>query len=268
MIDYAAWYGLEKNPFLKNSGDILVDTTDIREAHVRLNGLKDSNGFGLITGEPGRGKTTAVRTWANSLNQSLFKVTYSSISSLTVLDFYRKIAAGLGSTPSFHKNDLFDDIQREIRRFALEKKVTPVIIIDEADMLSHKVLRDLQLMFNFEMDSRDLAIVLLVGQNQLINTLNQNAHESLRQRILMNYHMLGITKEEGRQYIARKLESVGCLQPVFNENAVESILNSANGAPRVINKICDKSLLIGAMQGIKLIDPETVLKAVNEITLG
>lgn len=267
MIDYPARYGLEINPFIKNSKDIIVGSADMAEAKVRLDYLGETKGFGLLTGGSGKGKTTAVRVWASSLNPSLFKVSYSSLSTLTVMDFYRQIAAGLGAEPSFRKNDLFDDIQREIKRSSLEKRITPVIIIDEANLLSHKVLSDLQLMFNFEMDSRDLAVVLLVGQPRINTTLNQSTHESLRQRIVMNYHMTGITKEEGREYIDKKLEGAGCRQTVFNSNAIEAILNSASGAPRMINKICNRSLMIGAIQGKSIIDVDIVQKAIEDTHL-
>lgn len=268
MIDYTARYGLEFNPFLKNAKDILLDTAESAEAQLRLNYLGETKGFGVLTGEPGRGKSTAARIWSSGLNRSLFKVSYNSLSSLTVMDFYRQIASGLGAEPRFRKNDLFEDIQREVRRYALEKRVTPVIIIDEADMLSHKVLSDLQIMFNFEMDSRDLAVILLVGQPRLNLTLNQSVHESLRQRIVMNYHMGGLSKEEGRRYIARKLEGAGSRQSVFDDAAVEAILNSANGTARMINKICNRSMMIGASSGQNLIDADTVMKAVDDLQLG
>ena len=268
MMDYTARYSLEFNPFLKNSKDILLDTSEMSEAKVRLEYLSDTKGFGVLTGEPGRGKSTVARIWASSLNPSLFKVSYNSLSTLTVMDFYRQIASGLGAEPSFRKNDLFNDIQREVKRCALEKRITPVIVIDEADMLSHKVLSDLQIMFNFEMDSRDLAIILLVGQPRLNTTLNQSTHESLRQRIVMNYHMGGISKEEGRAYITKKLEGAGCRQTVFDENAMEAILNSANGTARMINKICNRSLMIGTSQGKSIIDADAVRKAIEDTQLG
>lgn len=268
MNDYTARYGLEFNPFIKNARDILLETAELSEARTRLDYLKGTRGFGVLTGEPGRGKTTAARAWAGSLSPSLFKVSYSSLSSLTVMDFYRQVAAGLGAEPRFRKNELFDDIQHEVKRYALEKRVTPVIIVDEADMLSHKVLSDLQAMFNFEMDSRDLAVVLLVGQPRLNTTLNQSTHESLRQRIVMNYHMSGISREEGRRYITRKLEGAGSHQTVFDANAVEAVLNAANGTPRMINRICSRSLMIGASQNQDTIHADTVMKAVEDSQLG
>ena len=268
MIDYAAKFGLEFNPFEKNAKLIPVQSADTNELSLRLDYLGGAKGFGVVTGEPGRGKTTGVRIWSSALNPSLFKVTYNTLSTLTVMDFYRQLAIGLGAEAKFRKNDLFNDIQKEVKRFALEKRITPVIIIDEADKLSHKVLSDLQIMFNFEMDSRDLAIILLVGQPQLNTTLNQGTHESLRQRIVMNYHMDGLSKEDGRLYISKKLEGAGSRQTVFNENALEAILNSANGTARMINKICDRSMLIGAELGTNIIDADTVLKAVDDIQLG
>ena len=267
MIEPVVRYGLEFNPFIKNTKDIIMETSDMAEARARLKYLGSTRGFGILTGSPGRGKSTSARIWASSLNPSLFKVVYSSLSTLTVMDFYRQIASGLGAAPSFRKNDLFDDIQREIKRLALEKRITPVIIIDEADKLNHKVLGDLQIMFNFEMDSRDLAVILLVGQPRLNTTLNQSTHESLRQRIVMNYHMCGISKEEGRTYIKKKLEGAGCQQTVFDTNATEAILNSANGTPRMINKICNRSLMIGASLGKSIIDSDTVQKAIDDTQL-
>lgn len=83
----------------------LIGNSRVIGSKDRLSYLRDTRGFGVLTGEPGRGKTTAARTWAASLNPSLFKVFYSSLSSLTVMDFYRQIASGLGAEPRFRKND-------------------------------------------------------------------------------------------------------------------------------------------------------------------
>ena len=183
------------------------------------------------------------------------------------MDFYRQMAFSLGIEPRYRKNDLFNDIQSEIRRLAMEKRVTPVIIIDEADMLSHKVLSDLQLLFNFQMDSRDLAIILLIGRPRLNITLKQGIHEPLTQRIVKNYNMGGLLKDEGHSYISRKLEGAGCRQKVFEDNAAEAILNAANGTPRMINKICSRSLMIGASQKLEVINTEIVMKALDDIQL-
>lgn len=267
-MDINTRYGLEFNPFLKNSKDILFESSEYRETLFRLDYLAKTRGFGLLTGSPGRGKTTAVRIWASSLNPSMYKVIYTSFSTLTVNDFYRNLAAQLGSQPSYRKAENFHMIQDEITRLAVEKRKSPVIVIDEIDHISSSVLSDLKILFNFEMDSRDRAVILLVGLAKINNTLNLTAHEPLRQRIVMNYNMDGLSKDEGRQYIARKLEGAGCRQTVFDESAVEAILNAADGTARMINKYCNSALIIGNSSGQNVINADTVFQAVNDSTIG
>lgn len=119
-MDYTARYGLEFNPFLKNSKEVLVETQEYKETIFRLNYLLATKGFGLLTGSAGRGKTTAVRSWASGLNSSLYKVVYSSLSTLTVNDFYRNLALQLGAQPAFRKTDNFRIIQEEITGLSLK----------------------------------------------------------------------------------------------------------------------------------------------------
>ncbi len=148
-MELPARYGLEFNPFLKNSKEILFEGTEYTEAKFRLDYLARTKGFGLLTGAPGRGKTTLIRSWSAGLNPSLYKVIYTSLSD---------------------------------------------IIIDEANYIKNAVLNDLKILFNFEMDSRDRAVILLVGLPQLNNTLQLSIHEPLRQRIIMNYNIDGYSR--------------------------------------------------------------------------
>mgnify|MGYP003527022511 FL=1 len=267
-MNYHTRYGLEFNPFVKNSKEILVDTKESKEVSFRLDYLAKTKGFGLLTGAPGRGKTTAIRNWAASLNPSLYNVVYSSLSTLTVQDFYRNLAQELGAQPAFRKPDNFRLIQNEITRLALEKRKTPVIIIDEANYISNAVLNDLKMLFNFEMDSRDRAVVLLAGLPLLNATLRLTIHEPFRQRIVMNYNMEGISKEEGRTYISKKLAGAGCHHTVFEDAAVEAILNAADGTPRIINKLCNACLLIGDSSNAATIHAAIAMQAVNDCELG
>ena len=245
-MDYTARYGLEFNPFLKNSKEVLVETQEYKEVLFRLDYLLTTKGFGLLTGSAGRGKTTAVRNWASGLNTSLYKVMYSSLSTLTVNDFYRNLATELGAQPAFRKTDNFKIIQDEINRLVLEKRQTPVII----------------------MDSKDRAVVLLSGLPQLNSTLRLSIHEPFRQRIVMNYNLEGMTKAEGHSYVTAKLNGAGCTQTVFEENALEAILNAANGTPRMINKLCNASLLVGNSSNLNIITADAVMQAINDCELG
>ena len=266
-MEYYTRYGLEFNPFHKNSREILIETEEYNEVCFRLDYLVKTKGFGILTGSPGKGKTTTVRNWANNLNPSLYKVIYSSFSTLTPNDFYRNLAQELGAEPAFKKPDNFKRIQEEINRLAIEKRKTPVIIIDEANYINNAVLNDLKILFNFEMDSRDRAVVLLVGLPKLNITLNMGMHEPLRQRIIMNYNLEGITKEEAATYISNKIKKAGCNQTIFEEAAIEAIINASDGTPRLINKFCNASLLVGSSEKIDIITTDTVMKAISECEL-
>jgi len=267
-MELTARYGLEFNPFLKNSKEVLYTCTEFNEALFRLDYLSRTKGFGILTGGPGKGKTTVVRNWSAKLNPSLFKVIYSSLSTVTVNDFYRNLAVSLGAQPAYRKTENFHAIQGEINRLALDKKKTPVFIIDEANYVSSAILNDLKILFNFDMDSRDRAVILLVGLPQLNYTLNLAIHEPMRQRVIMNYNLEGFSKEEGREYIEQKLKGAGCSQPVFEEGAIQAILNASDGTARLISKLCNASLVIGNSAGINLITADTVMQAINESSLG
>ena len=268
MNNYVSRYSLEFNPFIKNSQEILVETSEYREIVFRLNNLLLTKGFGLITGELGRGKTTVIRNWVKSLNPLVYKVIYISMSTLTVVEFYRQLASELNVEPAHRKIDNFRSIQSAINRLAMEKKMTPIIIIDEANYINSSILNDLKIIFNFDMDSSDKAVVLLVGLPKLNSTLQLTAHEPLRQRITMNYHLAELSKDEARKYIKEKLSGAGCQIQVFENAAIEAIINSANGTARIINSICDKSMFIGNNLNKNVIDSNIVLSAINELAIG
>lgn len=166
-------------------------------------------------------------------------------------DFYRNLATELGAQPAFRKTDNFKIIQKEITRLALEKHPTPVIIIDEANYIGNAVLNDLKILVNFEIDSRDQAVILLSGLPQLNSTLRLSVHEPFR-----------------HSYITAKLRGAGCTQTVFEENAPEALLNAANGTPRMINKLCNASLLIGSSSNLNIITADAVMQAINDCGLG
>ena len=128
-MDYTIRYGLEFNPFLKNSKEIFVSTDESKEVLFRLDYLAKTKGFGLLTGNPGRGKTTAVRYWAQTLNPSQYKVVYTCFSTFSPNDFYRNLATELGAQAHYRKPDNFRVIQEELTRLSVEKRKTPVICI-------------------------------------------------------------------------------------------------------------------------------------------
>ena len=266
-MDYTTRYGLEYNPFIKNERETLIETREYREVISRLNYLLQIKGFGLLTGNPGLGKTTTVRNWIKSLNQTAYKAIYIPLSTLTVMEFYRYLAAELGCEAAYRKADNFRMIQGAIERYVYEKRMIPIIVLDEANYLKNEMLKDLKILFNFEMDSVNRAMILLVGLPQLISTLSLNVHEPLRQRITMSYSLAPLTKEEVRAYILEKMKEANCHQEVFEKNAIEAIAGASNGTPRMVDKIVNASLMVGNSLNQNIIVSDTVMRAVNEIQL-
>ena len=123
-MNYTGRYGLEINPFIKNGKDVLVETNEYKEVKFRLNYLLQTKGFGVLTGGAGRGKTTSVRQWANELNPAAYKVVYISLSTVTVIEFYRQMALNLGIEPYYKKVDNFRAIQTIIEKDNRRKRKT------------------------------------------------------------------------------------------------------------------------------------------------
>lgn len=264
---FKAFYGLTFNPF-SNEVDVKHNfkSHDYIQAMSRLEFLKDKRGFGLITGEPGSGKSYTLKCFVKSLNPSLYKVVYIPISTLTVMDFYRHLSDGLGLIPKHRKCDMFRQIQESIQSY-YAKNITPVIIIDEAQFISNAILDDLRIIFNFDMDSKNYALLILSGQSQLVIQLNRQAHEALRQRIILYYAFKGLTREETKEYVVTRLKAAGCMDPIFTDEALELIYTSTNGYARKINTLAERSMILGFKDGKKIIDGEMVFEAQNDINI-
>jgi len=268
-MNYYGRFGLEYDPFIKNiRKEVIVKNSSHVEALTRLKLLENIKGFGLLTGNPGVGKTTTIRTWLSDLNPSQYKVIYIAISTITTLEFYRNLSLCFGLEPAFRKIDNYHNIQNQINYLVLEKHITPVIVLDEADALSSSILSDLKIIFNFETDSKDRAIILLTGLPILNNILNRAANESLKQRLVMNYHYELLTKEEASDYIKEKLVAAKGSTDSFTVNAINVITNAASGVMRNINRLCSSCLIIGDNLNVNQIDEEVALKAVSDEELG
>lgn len=265
---FKAFYGFSQDPFSKDM-DVKhqFKSQDFSCGLSRLEFLKNTLGFGLLTGEPGVGKTFLLQCFVSSLNPNLFKYVYIPISTLTVMEFYRALCNGLGVIPCFKKVDMFRQIQESIYTYRQSKNITPVIIIDEAQFVKNQVLDDLRIIFNFEMDSKDYAILILSGQLPFITQLSRQPHEALRQRIVVNYCLKGLTKDETREYVISRLKIAGCSEPIFTDNAFELLFSSTNGYLRPLNSLSRMCLISGANEKLKSIDAEVVFQAQTELNI-
>ena len=161
MKDFKIYYGLEFNPFEKGQPDIEISTNDFKEALGRLNYLKDVRGIGLFTGRSGTGKTFIMKKFSETLNPGLYKVIYMPMSTLTTIEFYRELSSQLGLEPQHKKIDNFRNIQSYIKSTVDEKRIVPVIILDEDQFLKNDILNDLIMLLNFNFDSNNYVIFTL-----------------------------------------------------------------------------------------------------------
>ncbi len=260
---FEAYYSLTHSPFSKETSTGFA-SKGFSEAKARLQYLQKVRGIGMLTGEPGAGKTFVLRNFANELNPSLFKVIYFPLSTGTVMDSYRGLVSGLGEEPRHRKVDLFEQIQARISALFKDKKVTPVFILDEMHMSPSKMLMDLGLIFNFKMDSYNPFVMIIAGLPPLQNRLSMANAQSLNQRIVMRYALEPLEKEEVKNYIGHHLQEAGAKHPLFNDEALEAIASLSQGWPRVINNLCVNCLLLGAQSQKDLIDEEVVRLAAAE----
>lgn len=268
---YTSYWAMEFNPFVKDNKDNINKTffnsLDFKNSKARLEHLKKTKGIGLFTGVSGTGKTFSLRHFSNNLNTSLHKLVYIHMSTITVLEFYKALAYGLGLDPPSKKIDIFREIQSRIISLAKDKKMVPVIVLDECQFLKTDVLNDLSLLLNFEMDSKNYVIFILVGQPVMNNILSKQIHEPLKQRIMINYNFEGISKEESKEYISSRMKLCGVHNDIFDINAIESIYECSNGSLRKLNTLVDKCLMIGAMNKVKSINTDIVMQTQNEVEL-
>lgn len=262
---FRAFYSLASRPFEKEikSKDMFASASH-QELLARLDYLREHRGIGLVVGEPGLGKTATLRAFATALNTSLYRVIYFQLATVTVNDFYRGLAFNLGLEPAFRKIDLFQQIQNVIFSMHSDKKVTPVIILDELQLANSHFLSDLHLLFNFVMDSENPFALVLCGLPQLSVKLSLGHHQVLSQRVIMRYRMQPLSREDCRAYIEHQMRLAGARFPIFTDSAVEAITTVSKGWPRLINNLATTSLVYGCQKGLE-IDEEAVHQASLEI---
>ncbi|MDR2821459.1 MAG: AAA family ATPase [Mycoplasmataceae bacterium] len=268
MNNYYSKFGLTYNPFIKNSKDVTFKSETFVQGMARLNRLIELKGIGIVSGEPGIGKTSLVRNLVKDLNKSLYKVIYIPLSTLTINEFYRDLSIRLGLEPRYKKSDNFRQIQKEILRLVDENKITPIIIVDEANYIKPETLHDLKMLLNFSMDSSDKIVLLLVGLPEINTFITYKVYEALSQRIVMNYNVTELTKDEIKQYILFKLKMANVLIPIINEDCYVLIENYSKGKMRLINKLIDQCLFFAANENSITITKEIVDIALNEVSFG
>lgn len=265
---YLSHFGLRHYPFKKGLKPCDFFNSDAQaEAQSRITHLVEMRGIGLLTGESGTGKTAVCRQIVNDVHEGLYQVRYVAFSTGTVRDVYNVISEAFGLEQFQTRGQLWIQLRAEITRLKSEAGKLPMLIFDEAHHLHNDVLADLKLLTNFDMDSDDQLCLLLVGLTELRERLKMAIHEPLAQRIVVNYHLQALTRDEVGSYINHRLKIAGTTLNLFSENAVEAVALAANKIPRRIDQIAHYALIAAAADKSQTVNENHVIQAIDNTKL-
>ncbi len=266
---YTDYFGFKENPFnLTPDPRYLFLSSHHKEAldHL-LYGINERKGFIAITGGIGTGKTTICRALLSHLDDSIKSalIFNSFISDTELLEIINEefgivLHRGIGT-----KREYIDRLnQFLLRTFSLGGNA--VLLIDEAQNLSHTVLEQIRMLSNLETDKEKLIQIVLVGQSELKELLASSSLRQLNERIMVRYELRPLDREDVRGYVEHRLVVAGSKGNVrFTNGALKAIYGSSQGNPRRINAICDRALLAAYARDEFTISKGTVRKAIEDI---
>lgn len=262
---YNGFYGFHSQPF-SDTGDsrALYPGEQFQEAKAVLSySVLRNSGIVVITGEVGSGKSTLIKSfWAEAPDMLVIGV----ITNPVLLEDSFMHGLTMAFSPEYASADyagLHINFTNFVHTKHREGRMV-VLIVDEAQFLSEKTLERLRLLTNTETGS-DVGIKLvLVGQPQLVNTLNQPGLEGIVQRIVGNAHIGPLSQEETRQYVSHQLTMAGANSEIFSEEAIDRIFENSQGIPRVINSLCDSALLYGYAEQSSRIEDKVISSVISD----
>jgi len=270
---YKAFFQLVRNPFdLTPDPYCFVSTRRHNEALAALYyGVRWHKGFVVVTGEVGTGKTLLLRCLLKLLKESK-DIAYSYVFNgrLTPTEFLQYILCDLGlQAAGKNKSELLLELGQFLVSRGL-KKLTTVLIIDEAHLLSEDILEEIRLLSNLETADDKLLQIVLVGQPELDDKLDSLGLRQLKQRIALRAQLAPLDSSEAATYIEKRLQIAGAnLQgdPIFPSETVAAVFQHSHGLPRLINTICENALIGAYARQCHSVTPEIIHDVAREFRL-
>ena len=265
---YETFYGLTGKPFQLNPDPAFYfGSRQHRRAMAYLEyGLHQNEGFIVVTGDVGAGKTTIVRSLLDKLDPQQVVAANLVSTQVDAEDTLRLVASSFGiRTADTEKSDLLLSLEAFLVSICQQGK-RALLVVDEAQNLTPRAVEELRMLSNFQLDTHALLQSFLVGQPEFRRTMQSPQMLQLRQRVIAACHIGPLDVDETRGYIEHRLNCVGWKgEPKFQPGAYEGIFKASTGIPRRINAICDRMLLSGYLAGQQEFSREDVEMVAREM---
>ncbi len=237
-----AHFGLKHLPFHKG-GTILWDNKSLIELERKFKRLLELPGVGVLTGEYGLGKTMAVKKIVGEINPHMYHVTYIAETGFSRSEFYRILVRKLGVELAYRRSDLWFNIREKLVDMKTNRKILPIIIIDEAQSLHSEFFIDLSSFLNFNFDSEDIFTLWLVGNKNFLQKIKQIKYESLMSRIRIYHDLRQIEDfEEFKSFIKLGFNEAGCTTTLLSDSSIRVLKEATKSAPRRIYNVVTNCL--------------------------
>lgn len=266
---YETYYGLSAKPFqLRPDPHFFFGSKGHKRAMAYLEyGLSQGEGFIVITGEVGAGKTTLVRNLLNKIPLDQIVAAHIVNTSLDPEDTLRMVVSAFGLPfEGASKAELLNRLEQFLRGVDRQGK-RALLVIDEAQNLNARTVEELRMLSNFQTDDRSLLQTFLLGQPEFRATLHSPGMQQLRQRVIASYHLGPMDAQETRAYVEHRLATVGWKgDPAFDDGAHGAIYAYSGGIPRKTNTLMDRVLLMGYLEEMHAFTEADINEVVRDIS--
>lgn len=266
---YKSFFKLNAGPFGTSPDPrFLYMMPQTREALACLEyGIAARKGFTVLTGEVGTGKTTLLKRALASFAGRRISTAFVFNPRLEVLDFLEFVLTDFGIAPATRtKSGMLLQLNRWlIERYRMEE--TCVVVVDEAQNLSWELLEEIRLLTNLETSSEKLLQIVLSGQPELEEKLRHPSVRQLRQRVALWCRTLPLSEKQTHAYVAERLRLAGAAEPIFTPEALSLVHRYSRGIPRLINLLCEHSLIVAYVEQAQQVTPQIVEGVALELEL-
>jgi type II secretory pathway predicted ATPase ExeA len=244
--------------------DSLFLSAQHKEAAARLKYVIQTNEFGVLTGHPGSGKTTAIRHTESCLDKNKYVFCYINESSLGPVTLYSRILDALNIKPFTYAVKLKKQFKDSVLNLYKTQNKSTVVVIDNAQALPESTVREIRYLISFNLDSFSPMSVILAGHSDLWDTLKLRSFELVFQCVTNHYRLQPLDRNQIKEYIMHQLALSEC-RMLFPDDVVQQIHSFTRGIPRLINKVCVNCLLDMEHHDMEIADSSVIERVINDL---